>query len=62
MEEKLRKTEVELEEMSRKRKAEAQRVRELETQVKQLQSLIHDKDNEIKVRTLRGVTGARCQN
>lgn len=57
MEEKLRKRESELEEMSQKKEAESQRVRELDAQVRQLQTLLQDKDKEIRVRT--GRRGAR---
>ena len=48
--EKLHKMESDLEEMTRKKEAESQRVRELETQLRQLQTLLQDKEEEIRVR------------
>ncbi len=46
----MRRKEAELEEMTRRKEAESQRVRELETQLRQLRDLLHDKDQKIRVR------------
>ena len=49
MEDRLRRKEAELEDMTHKRDSECQRVRELETQLRQLRDLLHEKDREIRV-------------
>ena len=54
----MRRKQEEFEEMTRKKEAESQRVRELETQLRQLRDLLHEKDREIRVR--EGMEVWRC--